>query len=190
MKQRLPLILSAAALAVALLGSTPLGHAARSAVPLALFARNAGKVDGIAASRKPKPGMLLPLGSDRKFPPSVVPEGPRGPAGPQGPQGAPAAKFWAVVNQDGTLYTGAGATSSQRDDVGEYQVFFNQNVDNCAAVASTGTHQAGAEGSNVIPLGMASTLTHGSVVTVITRTPGGFNPFQALDRGFHLVVVC
>jgi hypothetical protein len=193
MKQRLPLILSVAALAVALLGSTPLGHAARRAVPFALFAQNAGKVDGISASHRPKPGMLLPLGSNRKFPPSVVPEGPRGPEGPQGPQGpqgAPAVKLYAVVNQDGTMYRGAGATSAQRDDVGEYEVLFNQNVDNCAAVASTGSHQTGAGGSSSVPLGMASTWTHGSAVTVITRTPGGFNPFQALDRGFHLVVVC
>lgn len=104
--------------------------------------------------------------------------------------GPAAAKFWAVVNQDGTLYKGAGATSSQRDDVGQYQVFFSQNVDNCAAVASTGAHQAGAGGTGTIPLGMASTWTHGTTVTLITRTPGGFNPFQVLDRGLHLVVAC
>ena len=43
------LVLSAAALLVATLGSTPLGQAARDAIPA--LARNADKVDGMHASR-------------------------------------------------------------------------------------------------------------------------------------------
>jgi len=85
MGNRLSLALSAAALLVALLGATPLGEAARNAVPA--FARNADKVDGIHASRKPKAGYLLALGKSKKFPKSVVPAGPAGPQGPKGGQG-------------------------------------------------------------------------------------------------------
>ena len=69
----------------------------RGVTKVALFAKNAGKVGGIAASKKPKAGKLLPLGKNGKFPASVLPvdvtgppgpEGARGPAGPAGPQGA------------------------------------------------------------------------------------------------------
>jgi len=96
-RQRLPVVLSAAALVVAVLGATPNGFAAfKGFAKVALYAKNAGKVGGITASKKPKPGKLLPLGKNGKFPASVLPvttpttgpEGARGPAGPAGPQGA------------------------------------------------------------------------------------------------------
>jgi hypothetical protein len=73
------------ALLVALTGVTPADavRAARNA----LFARNAGAVDGISASRRPHANRLLSLGPDARFPASVVPAGPRGPRGAQGPPG-------------------------------------------------------------------------------------------------------
>lgn len=79
MKARLPLALSLTALAVAVVGSTPLGEAAgERIVPLARFARNADKVDGIHAARTPRPGRLLALGRNAKFPASALPAGPAG----------------------------------------------------------------------------------------------------------------
>lgn len=84
--RKLPLVLSAIALVVALLGSTPLGEAARNAVPLALFANNADKVDGIHASRVPRPGYLVPLAANGRFPAAV---GTVGPPGERGPAGVP-----------------------------------------------------------------------------------------------------
>jgi len=97
MRKRLPLALAATALLVALLGSTSLGEAARdlaSAVPpfakKAGYATNAGAVGGIKASRKPKPGFLVPLGADGKFPAAVGlagPQGPKGDTGETGPAG-------------------------------------------------------------------------------------------------------
>jgi Collagen triple helix repeat (20 copies) len=97
MKRRLPAALAVAGLVVAVLGWTSIGEAAGNAVKTALFAKNADKVDGIHASRKPKAGFLFPLGRNGKFPSRVIPEvtvvglegpqGPRGPAGPAGPQG-------------------------------------------------------------------------------------------------------
>ena len=80
--------LALAALVVAALGATPLGQAASRVVKVALFAKNAGAVNGIKASRQPKPGHLLPLGANGMLPKGVVPAGERGPAGPAGPQGA------------------------------------------------------------------------------------------------------
>ena len=91
------IIVCGAALLLVLLAASPAGGAARRSI--AAFAHNAGAVNGIKASRTPKPGRLVPLGKNAKLPSSVVPtargarglpgpQGPVGPAGPQGPQGA------------------------------------------------------------------------------------------------------
>jgi hypothetical protein len=87
-KWRLPVVLSFTALAIALLGSTSVGHAFSSGVAKrAVFAKNAGAVNGIKASKQPRPGRLLPLGPDGKFPASVGLAGPRGPQGLKGEKG-------------------------------------------------------------------------------------------------------
>jgi len=92
---------AAAAFMLVVLTASPAGGAARRSI--ASFAANAGAVNGIKASRTPKPGRLIPLGRNAKLPPSVVPTtrgargpagpkgapGPQGAAGPQGPPGAP-----------------------------------------------------------------------------------------------------
>jgi hypothetical protein len=80
------------ALAVALLGATQAGQAAVGAARVALFAKNSGKLNGLQASKRPKPGRLLPLGKNGKFPASVMPirvgaAGPQGLPGAQGPKG-------------------------------------------------------------------------------------------------------
>jgi Collagen triple helix repeat (20 copies) len=91
----LPLVLGASA--VALLAWSPLDEAAGRTV--VSFAKNAGAVNGIKASRRPVSGRLLPLGRNGKFPTSVVPvargargadgaQGLRGPEGARGPAGA------------------------------------------------------------------------------------------------------
>lgn len=111
MSRRLPIALGLAGLLVGLLGFTTLGQAAGTSaargvvtVKRALFAKNAGAVNGIHASRKPKAGQLVALNKNKKLPESVIPieliiegaqgpqgvqgeQGPAGPAGPEGPQG-------------------------------------------------------------------------------------------------------
>ena len=83
--------LGGTALLLLLLAASPAGGAAGRSI--AAFARNAGAVNGIKASRTPKPGRLVPLGRNAKLPSSVVPtvrgaRGPQGPIGPTGPRGA------------------------------------------------------------------------------------------------------
>jgi len=89
MKGRLPIVLSIAAVLVAVAGITPLGEAARDALPRARYALNSDKVDGIHASRSPKAGRLLALGKNRKFPASVI-TAPAGFSGLEVPTGASA----------------------------------------------------------------------------------------------------
>ena len=91
--KRLPLVLSATALVVAVFGSTPVGHAVGSAIPAfaksagyAKQAGNASALNGIKASKQPRPGLLVPLGVDG-VPSSVGLVGPAGPAGPKGDKG-------------------------------------------------------------------------------------------------------
>ena len=72
------------------LAVTPVGEAADGWVTRALFARNAGSVDGFSASKTPKKGALVVLPKTGKLPKSILPAsigGPRGPVGPAGPAG-------------------------------------------------------------------------------------------------------
>ena len=97
--KRLPIVLSATALAVALFGATPAGQAVGSKVPL--FAKSSGYANragtaatlrGIKVSKQPRPGMLLPLAPDGKFPASVGLAGPAGPKGDKGDRGEQGAR--------------------------------------------------------------------------------------------------
>jgi hypothetical protein len=93
-KARTVVVLAGVVLALGALAASPAGGAARRSI--AAFATNAGAVNGIKASRAPKPGRLVPLGRNAKLPASVVPTvrgrrgatGAAGPAGLQGPAGA------------------------------------------------------------------------------------------------------
>lgn len=72
MRRRLPIVLSSAAILIAVGSATGLGQAARNAItPKARYALNSDRVDGIHASRLPKAGRLLALGTNKKFPASV-----------------------------------------------------------------------------------------------------------------------
>lgn len=126
MRQRLPLILSAAALVVAILGATPAGNAAgRLIAAIPSFARTAGSaktadfatkagdaltVGGIGVARTPTPGLLVPLGADGKLPAAVGAVGPQGTPGPTGPTG-PQALQGATGAQGATGPPGAADTS-------------------------------------------------------------------------------
>ena len=90
MRERLPLVLSASALLVAVFGATPVGHAAGRvihAVPpfakRATFAKFAGSADnaerlsGHKASQSPKAGDIPVVGANGKLPASIGAVGPQ-----------------------------------------------------------------------------------------------------------------
>lgn len=165
-RQRLPVVLSAAALLIAVLGATPNGFAALKggAVRVALFAKNSGKVGGFAASKKPKAGKLLPLGKNGKFPASVFPgggrgpigpEGARGPAGPIGPQGPQGVKG-AQGFKGATGPAGPQGTTGPQGLVGPPGGFGLLNLGRAdvvsRALAANGAHSSVISGSDALPL--------------------------------------
>jgi hypothetical protein len=87
MKQRAPLILSATALAVAVLGTTPLGHAAGerlAAIPpfaktsgYAKFAGDATKLNGRRSTLAGAPGTIPVVSKAGKLPTSIGAVGPK-----------------------------------------------------------------------------------------------------------------
>ena len=112
------------------------------------------------------------------------PQGPPGPAGPSGPAGAPAAAFWASVDQVGNLVRNKGAASAQRNGIGSFQVIFNQDVTGCIYLSSPGgpttsTFTGDESGAAQLPNVAAG-------VRVFTTNSAGV----LVDRPFFLAVFC
>ena len=197
-----------AVLVVAVLGATSLGAGAADAVRVALFAKNAGKVNGIKASREPRPRRLVPLRADGRFPAAVIPRGavgPRGPAGPRGERGPPgpegppgpavrpggddgsgvaATAFWAVVAADGSLLRASGAATSARLGTGSYEVVFTRPIAACAVLGTLAAPDgsgSGATGQLGVGTGEAA-----AAVRVETETSAGTNA----DRSFQVAAIC
>jgi hypothetical protein len=87
LKNRLPIVLSATALVVAVFGITPLGHAT-STVIQTHFAKNANFLRGKAPSVKAGKNKIPVAGKSGKLDASWGAVGARGPAGPPGANGA------------------------------------------------------------------------------------------------------
>jgi hypothetical protein len=105
--------------------------------------------------------------------------GAQGPKGDVGPPGASLA-LWAVVDSGGNLVRGSHAVSSSIAPVGGiYTVTFDQNVDNCAYLA---TLYGDAGPGDILP----SHFVSGPAVTVQTFNPAG----NASPHTFHLAVLC
>jgi hypothetical protein len=95
------------------LAAAPVGEAASGWVKRALYARNAGSVDGFRASRVPRRGRLIVLPASGKLPKSILPSsirGPRGPAGPAGSAGSDAGSVL-VVTAGSAVDVGAAQTA-------------------------------------------------------------------------------
>ena len=98
MRQRVPLVISITALAVAVLGATPLGHAAGEKLAAAIppFAKTAGyakfsgdssKLNGRKSTLSGAPGTIPVVARNGKLPVAIGAVGPQGPAGPKGDKG-------------------------------------------------------------------------------------------------------
>ncbi len=100
--------------------------------------------------------------------------------------------YWAVVNADGTLARGNGATASAKvtADPGAYKVTFAADISSCAYTATVG-----GPGTTTPPIGVASTYQNPdpakTAVTVRTYTDLTADPVTGgADRAFHVTVAC
>ena len=115
--------------------------------------------------------------------------------------------LWAVVNPDGTLARGSGATASARAAgfaAGVYAITFNRNVAGCAYVATIGAPSTTPPTLGGQVLAYVNPNPNNQVITVRTfsssgeangnTTPGETGtpttPGDEVDRGFQLVVNC
>jgi hypothetical protein len=194
MKQRLPLVIALLALTVAVLGTTPVGSEAAQVIA---FARNAGAVNGIKASAKPRAGYLVPLGKDGKFPAAVVPAsgnvlqgaqgipGPQGPQGVQGPQGAqgpqgPAGTFRAYGYVDPTSPSLVAArthniASVSRVSTGVYCLTVSGGINVAATSPFAQPEFGGSVGSTLdayVYLNPTGTCTMNNQLEVVTFSSG------------------
>jgi hypothetical protein len=133
MRQRIPIVLSATALIVALMGMTPLGEAAAEQVR-ATFAQNASKLRGFAPSKRAKKNTVVVRGANGKIGRASLPltRGPRGPAGPAGAAGpaGPAGPTGAAGPQ------GAKGDKGDKGDPGNNSLVAFANVSGTAATPS------------------------------------------------------
>jgi hypothetical protein len=93
--------------------------------------------------------------------------------------------LWAVVDGDGRLARDKGARDANRLSPGRYEVLFNQNVRNCAYVASIGlsAHQGVASPGQISTSGRFGARNG---VFVATQNSSGADA----SRSFHLAVFC
>lgn len=109
--------------------------------------------------------------------------GRQGPPGPAGPAGS-VSRLWAIVNPSGSLARSAGTSSVGRLGLGQYEVIFGQDVQNCVYTATVGDGGAISGALGMAAVGRRNGNANG--VRVNTRNQNG----AAADRGFHLIVVC
>ncbi len=104
----------------------------------------------------------------------------------RGTNGTNATKLFAAVTGQGTLVRGNGVVAVTRLTPGSYLVRFNQNITNCAYLATAGTTAtSGVTAPADVSVGGYS--TGGDVVAVRVETPDGAAP---LDAPFYLGVFC
>jgi hypothetical protein len=108
--------------------------------------------------------------------------GAAGTAGPKGDKGDAATKLFAVVGASGSLIKSSGVATLVKPATGLYEITFNQDIRECATVASPGS-------AGSLPSGQAasaSTPPPGAKVTVRTFDSNGNDD----DLGFTLAVFC
>jgi hypothetical protein len=216
LKNRLPVVLSATALVVAVLGVTPVGQATSNAVQTH-FARNANFLRGKAPSVRAGKNKVPVAAANGKLHPSWGAVGARGPAGPpgangangangaQGPQGAPGAQGpqgpagpgarWVLVNADGSIAAQSGGfTVPAHPATGHYYIQTGASLTNKAVVASAtwlgnsgGNANVDKCGSGSVPGAISCSVVGNSPTAVFVQTNSAAGA-EANGR-FYLVVM-
>ena len=90
----------------------------------------------------------------------------------------------AVVNSDGTIARGAGATAASQLAKGEYEVDFDRDVSGCAYISTAGSATAGA-----IAYGQSDVAPrNGNANGVYVETLASDGTYYSI--AFHLIVFC
>ena len=98
---------------------------------------------------------------------------------------APPPRVFAVVNADGTLARGRGASTVTKIGTGVYDVRFNRNIGTCTWEGTVGFGQfSGSTGPAQITITGRAGTTNGLFVTTFDATG------VATDEPFHALVVC
>jgi hypothetical protein len=96
---------------------------------------------------------------------------------------------FAVVNAGGQQVRARGTTSAARTDEGRYQVIFDRDVRSCAYYATIGGPTAAAPpASGEIMVSSLASNVNG--VEIRTNDGDDPNPGAAVNRPFHLLVLC
>jgi hypothetical protein len=136
------------------------------------------------------PGEMGPAGLDGS-------KGDQGVPGPAGAAGEAATRLFTVIDSNGAMAHDSGVTSSNRLPAGlftgVYLVTFDQDVQDCAYLATLG-NEPGTQGNPppgeisvaAVPSGSLPGVTNGNSVLVRTFDSGGQGKFSP----FHLAVFC
>jgi hypothetical protein len=144
------------------LAVTPVGSAADSWVKHALYARNAGTVDGFSASKTPRKGGLLVLPKSGKLPASILPASSGGSTGggsstPAAPAGTPSdssgsAAFVANGTAPVTINTAQTSVETLSLKAGSYAIVAKTSLHATVDTSSPGVTcllKAGSDGDQV-----------------------------------------
>jgi len=177
MRAKWSIVVAAVSLVLAVLALAPLADSARG-----IFAANSDRIDGIHASKTAKPGMLVPLGKNAKFPASVVPTvkgdtGATGVVGPQGPKGDTGATG-AVGHQGPKGDTGAVGHQGPKGDTGATGAVGHQGPTGDTGATGAVGHQGpkGEQGLKGDP-GGATTFTLRSASKLVNPADGATQEF-------------
>jgi hypothetical protein len=163
---RVPVILSATALVVAVLGSTPVGEAAyRAIIPPNSVGTAQLKADAVISS-KVKNGSLVK--ADFK---------------------AGETPMWAIVGSDGALVAANGATKAVLLDPPAYEISFVRDISRCAVEATRAGGGTGPTDFFSISVGPSPAGANVLRVSVLGFDPNQRN-FALIRAHVHVTVVC
>ena len=156
--------------------AAPVADAATGWVKRALYARNAGAVDGLSASRVPQKGKLVMLPRSGKLPASILPASAGGPAGPAGAAGDAVAVASAATAAAVAIGAGQTGVVTLPLKAGSYAILAKASLHTTTEVSAPAVLcqlKAGADGDQVEADLSSSSDAPVALVTVHTFPSAG-----------------